>query len=200
MALWFTMRKCQQHLVPSRPIRYRGRRAGACTARPKTWNGSSGAAGASRASGGGACIVRSQIGRIDGNACVAGAAFGWHCVFGIVGLAFLVSWQGNTHMGGLRAVRARKESGYAADGCEHMGVAHLCRYGSLGKVFRVDSVTTRVVGADTRNGQLAGFAADLYPSWTRVMILRQISLWKEVPPFCAVSFWFSSQPPHTPAV
>ena len=64
-------------------------------------------------------------------------------------------------MGGLRAVRARKESGYAADGCEHMGVAHLCRYGSLGKVFRVDSVTTRVVGADTRNGQLAGFAADL---------------------------------------
>ena len=92
---------------------------------------------------------------------MAGAVTGRHCVFGIIGLAFLSGREGNAYPGGLRTVSTRKKSGDAAYGSEHMGVAHFCRDGSFREIFRIDRISARIVGADTRNGKLTGFAADL---------------------------------------
>lgn len=54
-----------------------------------------------------------------------------------------------------------RKSGNAADRGKHMGVAHFGWYGAFCKVFSVNCIAARIVGADTGNGKFAGFAADL---------------------------------------
>ena len=92
---------------------------------------------------------------------MTGTLPGWHCIFGIIGFAFFVSRKCNPHDGCLRAVRSRKKTGFAADSGKYVGVAHFGRYGSLCEVFCVYGIAARIMGADARNRQFAGFAADL---------------------------------------
>lgn len=153
---WISQSFLGINLVASWSVRHARGRPGAGAAWSKAGNNTS-----STGAGTVISLIWSEVGWINGYTGVTGAVPGRHSVFGIIGLAFFLGWKGNAHHGSFRAVGARKKSGNAADRGKHMGVAHFGWYGAFCKVFSVNCIAARIVGADTGNGKFAGFAADL---------------------------------------
>ena len=89
-------------------------------------------------------------------------AVSWNTESRVVCTAFCILRNRHTYFRTLfRTILSRFHAGGGADSYNNMLIADLSRNSSLGKVFRIDGISSGIIVTDTFHSQLAGFPADL---------------------------------------